>query len=72
VLTRLGFDLQRAGRQLKTTCPFHDDAHPSLTVNVDRNAWYCWPCGRGGDALRFVMDYQGITFAEAVREVASC
>jgi hypothetical protein len=71
VLIHLGFDLQRTGRQLRTTCPFHDDAHPSLTVNVDRNAWYCWPCGRGGDALRFVMDYQQVSFAEAVREVAT-
>lgn len=56
------------GREQVVRCPFHDDRNPSLRINDKRNGgvWYCFPCGKGGDVFRFVMDYEGVSFAEAV------
>jgi len=56
----------RRGRELLVCCPFHDDRHPSLRINDEKNVWYCHPCGDGGDVFSFVMDHQGLTFADAV------
>jgi len=35
-------------RKLKALCPFHADSNPSLGIDIERQLWYCWPCGRGG------------------------
>ncbi len=70
LLARLGFELRRVGREFVTRCPFHDDGHPSLTVNAERGLWYCFPCGIGGDGIAFVERLHSCTFADAVREVA--
>lgn len=72
LLERLGFELRRVGREYVTRCPFHDDEHPSLTVNVERGVWYCFPCGIGGDGIAFVERLRGTDFAGAVAEVARC
>ena len=58
----------RRGRELLVCCPFHDDRHPSLRINDEKNGgvWHCDPCGMGGDAFRFAMEHQGLAFADAV------
>jgi DNA primase len=62
--------LQRSGRAYLTTCPWHNDKRPSLTVNPQRNRVHCFVCGKGTDAIGWLQDRQGLTFAEAVQELA--
>ena len=58
----------KQGREFLVRCPFHDDTHPSLRIDDEKNGgvWRCDPCGRGGDVFTFVMLREGLTFAEAV------
>ncbi len=58
------------GGNLKGLCPFHDEKTPSFTVSATRNVFYCHGCGAGGDALKFVMDHEHLTFVEAVERLA--
>ena len=62
--------LQRSGKRLIATCPFHADSTPSLSVSPQAGLFYCFGCGVGGDALSFLMRFKGVTFPEAVTEAA--
>lgn len=55
---------------LKGLCPFHDEKTPSFTVRVDKGVYFCFGCGKGGDAISFVMDADHLTFVEAVEHLA--
>src|SRR5256885_8088772 len=55
---------------LKGLCPFHDEKTPSFTVSSARNVYFCHGCGAGGDAIRFVMETDHLTFVEAVQRAA--
>src|SRR5436190_4035122 len=59
------------GGNVKGLCPFHDEKSPSFTVAPARNVYYCFGCGAGGDALRFVMDTEHLSFTEAVERLAN-
>jgi DNA primase len=58
------------GGNLKGLCPFHDEKTPSFTVSSTRNVYFCHGCGAGGDAIRFVMETDHLTFVEAVERLA--
>jgi DNA primase len=58
------------GGNLKGLCPFHDEKTPSFTVSSSRNVYFCHGCGAGGDAIRFVMETDHLTFVEAVERLA--
>jgi DNA primase len=62
--------LRRSGKEFLTRCPWHDDHSPSLTINPQRNRVHCFVCDRGADAIGWLQDRQGLTFAEAVQELA--
>jgi DNA primase len=64
--------LRRKGRELVALCPFHEDSTPSMAVitHKGRGFYKCHACGAGGDAIRFVMDFDGVDFAEAVGMIA--
>jgi len=64
------FPLKRAGTSWKALCPFHREKSPSFSVNPQRQTFHCFGCGAGGSIFRFVMDYEHITFVEAVRRLA--
>ena len=49
----------------RTRCWYHDDKHPSMHVNKKKNIYKCFVCGKGGDVIRLVQDYQNLSFAEA-------
>jgi DNA primase len=59
------------GGNLKGLCPFHDEKTPSFTVSSARNVYFCHGCGAGGDAIRFVMETDHLTFVEAVERLAT-
>lgn len=50
-------------------CPFHDDHHPSFSVNDEENYWHCFTCGIGGSVIDFWMQWQGCDFQTAVQEL---
>jgi DNA primase len=58
------------GGNLKGLCPFHDEKTPSFTVSPARNVYFCHGCGAGGDAIKFLMDADHLTFVEAVERLA--
>jgi DNA primase len=58
------------GGNLKGLCPFHDEKTPSFTVSATRNVYFCHGCGAGGDAIRFVMDAEHLSFVEAIERLA--
>ena len=62
--------LQRSGKSLKGLCPFHKEKSPSFTVSPDKGFFHCFGCGKGGDLFRFVMDYEGIPFTQALQRLA--
>jgi DNA primase len=63
--------LTRAGRELKGCCPFHNEKTPSFYVNEDKGFYHCFGCGAHGDAIRFVMEQDGLPFMDAVKALAA-
>ncbi len=63
-------DLKKAGASLKGLCPFHGEKSPSFFVTPARQTYHCFGCGAHGDALRFMMEHQGLGFVDAVQELA--
>lgn len=62
--------LTKAGRAYKALCPFHDEKTPSFTVNPDRQTFKCFGCGKGGNVFGWLMEREGVTFREAVTQLA--
>jgi DNA primase len=59
------------GGNLKGLCPFHDEKTPSFNVSPARNVYYCHGCGQGGDAIKFLMDAEHLSFMESIERLAS-
>jgi DNA primase len=62
--------LRRAGKNWIGLCPFHDDKKPSLNVEPVKGIYKCFACGKGGNVFTFLMERNGWTFPEAVRNLA--
>lgn len=62
--------LTKQGKNLKGLCPFHSEKTPSFTVSPEKQLYYCFGCGAGGNAIKFLMETEGSTFPEAVRTLA--
>lgn len=63
-------NLKQSGKNLSGLCPFHEERTPSFTVNEKEQFYYCFGCHRGGNVIKFLMDYKHIDFLAAVKEVA--
>jgi DNA primase len=63
-------ELKKSGREFLARCPWHDDRRPSLSVSPTRNRVHCFVCGKGTDAIGWLQDRQGLSFQEAVLELA--
>src|ERR671920_1434008 len=63
-------DLRRVGTRWSGLCPFHDERTPSFSVNPAEKLYYCFGCGEGGDAFKFVQQTEGLEFQEAVELLA--
>lgn len=62
--------LKQSGKNFKGLCPFHQEKTPSFNVNPDRQFYYCFGCGAGGDVFNFLMDIENITFQESLKILA--
>lgn len=64
-------ELKKSGSAYKCLCPFHDDSSPSLHVSPSKQIYHCFACGAGGDSIKFVMEYEKLTYPEAIEKLAS-
>ncbi|UTW46328.1 DNA primase [bacterium SCSIO 12696] len=63
--------LKKTGKNYSACCPFHEEKTPSFTVAPDKQFYYCFGCQANGNALGFVMDYERLSFPEAVEQLAN-
>ncbi len=62
--------LRKTGQNYSALCPFHDEKTPSFSVNPDKQFYYCFGCGAGGNAIGFLMEYERQDFPQAVDTLA--
>ena len=62
--------LTRKGSSYFGLCPFHNEKSPSFSVSPDKQMYYCFGCGAGGNVYTFIMEYENFTFTEAVKFLA--
>lgn len=62
--------LKKSGKNYTACCPFHQEKTPSFSVNQEKQFYYCFGCGAGGNALGFIMDHDHLDFPEAVEELS--
>jgi DNA primase len=62
--------LKKSGKNYFGLCPFHSEKTPSFSVAPDKQIFYCFGCGKGGDVIKFVMELEQYTFVEAVTHLA--
>ena len=63
-------ELSPKGRNFFGVCPFHDDTHPSMSVSKEKQIYTCFSCHATGNVFKFLMDYENISFVEAVKKCA--
>lgn len=62
--------VDKAGREHKACCPFHNEDTPSFTINDEKQFYHCFGCGAHGDAFRWLTDHGGLDFIDAVKQLA--
>lgn len=70
ILSSEGVEFRRIGREVVTLCPWHQDTHPSLTVNDDKNLCFCFACGGGSDGIAYIRQKFALSFSDAVERIA--
>jgi len=63
--------LKKAGANYSACCPFHNEKSPSFTVSPSKQFYHCFGCGAHGDAIGFLMEYSGLGYIEAIKELAA-
>lgn len=64
-------ELKKNGANYKCVCPFHNDTSPSLVVSPSKQIYHCFACGAGGDSIKFVMEYEKLTYPETIEKLAN-
>jgi len=64
-------ELKKSGANFKACCPFHGEDTPSFVVSPAKQIYHCFGCGAGGDSIKFVMEYEKLTYPEALEKLAS-
>ena len=62
-------DLKQRGRNFFGLCPFHNEKTPSFSVAPDKGIYHCFGCGNGGNAVNFIMEYEKISFVDAIQQI---
>ncbi|MBE3610261.1 MULTISPECIES: DNA primase [Campylobacter] len=63
--------VKKMGANFKCVCPFHDDKNPSMSISPSKQIYHCFACKAGGNAIKFVMEYEKLTYPEAIEKLAS-
>jgi DNA primase len=63
--------ITKAGREYKACCPFHDEKSPSFTINDEKGFYHCFGCSAHGDAIKWMTDQRGLSFMDAIKELAA-
>ena len=63
--------LKKTGKNYSGLCPFHNEKTPSFSVEPDKQFYYCFGCGAGGNAIGFVMNYESLDFPDAIENIAA-
>ncbi|XOB61465.1 DNA primase [Campylobacterota bacterium DY0563] len=64
-------ELKKSGANFKACCPFHGEDTPSFVVSPQKQIYHCFGCGAGGDSIKFVMEYEKLSYPEAIEKLAS-
>lgn len=64
-------DVRKVGANFMALCPFHDDKTPSMSISAIKGLYHCHACGASGNSVRFVMEYERLSFQEAVQKIAN-
>lgn len=64
-------DLKKSGANWQACCPFHEEKTPSFNVNPSKNFYHCFGCGASGGPIKFVQEMDGLTFPNAVKQLAA-
>lgn len=64
-------ELKKSGANYKALCPFHNEDTPSFVVSPSKQIFHCFGCGVGGDAIKFIMEYEKLSYPQAVEKLAS-
>jgi DNA primase len=64
-------EVKKAGANFKANCPFHGEKTPSFVISPTKQIFHCFGCGVGGDAIKFVMEYEKINYPESLEKIAS-
>ena len=62
--------LKKKGREFEACCPFHHEKTPSFTISVEKGFYHCFGCGAHGNAIGFIMEFEKISFREALEKIA--
>ena len=63
-------EVKKAGSSFKALCPFHDEKSPSFVISPQKQMFHCFGCGMGGDAIKFVMEFEKLNYPEAIERLA--
>ena len=63
--------LKKAGANFKTNCPFHGEKPASFVVSPQKQIFHCFGCGIGGDSIKFVMEYEKLSYPQTLEKLAS-
>ncbi|MBQ4471239.1 MAG: DNA primase [Kiritimatiellae bacterium] len=70
LISSYGIAVKHVGSSIKACCPFHNEKTPSFNINTSKGFYHCFGCGESGDAIKFVMKYEGLDFVGAVKKLA--
>ena len=62
--------LEQKGRNYFAVCPFHDDHNPSMSISPEKQIYTCFVCGAHGNVFNFIMDYDNVSFYDALKKLA--
>lgn len=64
-------ELKKNGANFKACCPFHDEKTPSFVVSPSKQIFHCFGCTKGGDSIKFVMEYENLSYIETIEKLSS-